>query len=182
MDTGNYIEKVSDYYAVSGYNPVSFVQENVYVQSSYEQSVDFLFSVIPGVNTKEIFSMFAAIRRPDGTQFIKMTSFEEVMEVINLCVEIGIAKALQELTELAKNPNAAIPWDISLIRPFASAYKRSIDLEFMKIEGITRPQSDPFCAKCGHDKIFSSVGVTSGWDEGLTSSSICAECSEPFYG
>jgi DNA-directed RNA polymerase subunit M/transcription elongation factor TFIIS len=181
-DSGNYIEKVSEYYATSGYNAVSVAQESMYTHSAYEQSVDSLFSIIPGINTKEIFSIFAAIRRPNGVPFINMTSFEEVMEVINLCVEIGISSAAQELTELAKNPESSIPWSISLIKPFQSAYKRSIDLEFMGIEGRKRPISSPFCPRCGHDRIFSSVGITRSLDEGLTSVSVCAACPEPFHG
>lgn len=181
-DTGNYIEKVSEYSITSGFNPVTSVQESMFTYSSYEQSIDSLFSVIPGINSKEIFSLFASIRRLDGSLFINMTSFEEVMEVINLCIEIGINNAFQELTELAKNPDATIPWALSLIKPFHSAYKRSIDLEFMGIEGRKRPASSPFCPRCGHDRIFSSVDVTKGWDEGITSVSICAACPEPYHG
>lgn len=178
---GSYIEKVSQYSATSGFSAIMPTMQSGFSSSSMDERVDSWFSVF-GDNSKIEYSRFASIVRPGNTKehMINMSAFDEVLEVLDLCNYIGNTElAAQEISNLANDPESAIPWNLSNMQPYKESYEEAIWLEFETPQGIIRPDGS-LCPSCGHDRIYRTVGQTRSIDEGLTEEVICSQCGADY--
>ena len=172
-DSNLYINSVDQYGISSGFQTIVPTRQKMVVSSLSSRSgrdqEDSIFSVIPGVDTRAVYSHFAGIMRPDGrTPMINMNSFEELLEVVNLIVYFGdIGKAKDAIVKLALDPNSSIPWSLNTLIESELEYKKSIRLEFYNIKGQKRTDGG-VCEKCGHDRVIAGSATTSrGLDEAM---------------
>lgn len=184
---GQYINPINEYTATTNYTvPVVQPQFQSFTQVQQEVTTGPIYMFIDLFGEEQgrvIYTELASIRRPNGEYLINIDDFDQLVEVIKLCIyHKNYITARDELVQLASDPLSEIPWSFSNMTPYGVSYIDSINLEFQEFVKRVRPDGSECPNKLCKGKYIYSIAnqVTKSGDEGTTDHAKCSNCGLPY--